>query len=61
MVSIKFKLQNLISKDTIETKELFFTEWNEEVEILLERNRNYFEETFPNYRVFTIIVNEEKV
>jgi hypothetical protein len=49
------------TKEKQDSTELFFPEWTEEVKSLVELNRKRFEASMPNYRVFTVIVNEDQV
>ena len=61
MIGIKFVLQDMITGKRHDSTELFFPDWNEEVKSLVELNRLKFQNSYPNHRVFAIIVNEEIV
>jgi hypothetical protein len=59
MIGIKFVLQHKTTKVKQESTELFFPEWDEKVESLVHINRERFERSMPDYRVLTVIANEE--
>ena len=59
MIGIKFVLQHKVTKVKQESTELFFPEWNEQVESLVIMNRKKIENSMPDHRILTVIANEE--
>jgi hypothetical protein len=55
MISIKFILQNMATKERQDTIVVYFNEWDETVSSLVDANRKRFEDSMPQYRVLTLI------